>query len=126
MRPVVITDTERDALKKAMDYAKSHPLDTAALKAIRNGQQYPHPKECYVPIPFGINVGVTYEFQGETGERPCWHLSFKIFGARERHTINPAAAEMILNAMGLTLKELASHATFDGVLNLWFLEKPKP
>lgn len=125
MRPVIMTDAARTAMKQTMDYAKSHPLTKAALQAITStGKTHLHPEECYFHVPLNIEIGVTYELQGDDGQQPFWHVSFKLTDQSDGRTlINPDAAEMILNHMGLTLTNNAGFADIDGVLNAWFEDK---
>lgn len=121
MNAVVLGEEQLEALKAAMEFAHAHPLNRAQLKVIsRKTGTHLHPKECYVSIPVGIEVGVTYEYQGEQGETPMWHLSFSV---GERGVIHPAAAMEILTCMHFGLGDPVTSGWYGQILNLWLLER---
>lgn len=121
MRVVMLGEEQREALKKAMEFAKAHPFNPSQLKTMCRRESCTHAKEHYVSIPVGISVGFTYEFQGPMGKVPLWHVSFQIDLAGR--VIHPIAASLILQACGLPAADKALDCrTIHGAVNLWFAD----
>lgn len=73
---LAILNEQRAQLKAMKEFARAHPITLTELQrlAARDPALDPihrHPEECYVKLPVGFEVGLTYELQ----QRPCWHLS---------------------------------------------------
>jgi hypothetical protein len=117
----VIGEEQRAQLRAMKEFARAHPISLEELHrlAARDPALDPvhrHPEECYVKLPVGFEVGLTYELQ----QQPCWHLSMsaELPGRYPR----PEAVTLVLEALGLPeLKERVACKVYGEVVNIWFL-----
>lgn len=126
-RLVILGEKEQDDLLAMKKFAREHPLSFAEVQRLTSVDLdkeplYLHTKEHYCQIPFGMEVGMTYEEQRKD-DQPfyLWHVSYSIkIPGRVPH---PEACNLINKILGLPrVQESLMAQNFSGVMNVWFMD----
>ena len=118
---------QEEALLKMKQFARTHPLTLEDVKKLvaqdpKDAPVHRQPEECYVKIPIGFEVGLTYE---EQEEGYMWHASFSV--DQPGRFPNEHAVEMICAALRLpSFRKAAVIKLFDEVVNVWWLDDDTP
>ena len=120
MNAVVIGPEEKAALQRMKEFARAHPIPFQDVKAIEN-QVVKHPPAHYTRIPFGMQVGLTYELQGPM---ELWHVSVSV-DIPGRLPAGDAIAFILSELFQIDELKIAAQGWFGCVFNLWIVERVK-